>query len=284
MNLYDKKKDKNQVGVQFVITTKSSKSETSGPLITALESLSVDDNSDILTTIDEVHCAVLLEALEVREYITPEGKVSQWAKALELVNTEFQEESLLVIELLRTGYLNGNKLSIVSSQLENYENEREISLLTRIFSILPAQTLERSWEGPVDHDLMGFNSIVKAVYRSLRNLIEMLLLRLFLKRKSKLPPKEYIGLTMKLPFFQETNTALGIALKSLLSGTDPKKLPQQFPTCTHIIPNLKTAIKFWSEILKMIIFLKDQNMINTDLAGQFESANKLLIAKTAALY
>jgi len=130
---------------------------------------------------------------------------------------------------------------------------------------------------------MGFNSIVKAVYRSLRNLLEMLLLRLFLKRKSKLHPKEYVGLAMKLPFFQETNTALGIALKSLLSGTDPKKLPQQFPTCTQIIPNLKTAIKFWNEVMKMIVFLRDQNLVSTDLANQFESATKLLTAKTSVL-
>jgi hypothetical protein len=48
------------------------------------------------------------------------------------------------------------------------------------------------WRGPVDQDLMAFNSIVKALYRSLRNLVDILLLNLYLQSKSIIHPRSYI--------------------------------------------------------------------------------------------
>jgi hypothetical protein len=41
---------------------------------------------------------------------------------------------------------------------------------------------------------------------------------LFLRRKLKLNPHDYSTLSLRLPFHQEPNTALGIAAKSFLLG------------------------------------------------------------------
>jgi len=78
-----------------------------------------------------------------------------------------------------------------------YPNEREIALLTRVFTLLPMRLLEKSWEGPIDHDLMGFNSIVKALYKTLRNLMEMLLLNLFLNNRATLNPEDLLEVSYR---------------------------------------------------------------------------------------
>jgi len=136
-------------------------------------------------------------------------------------------------------------------------------------------------------DLMAFNSITKALYRSLRNLLEMIVLSVFLKHKALIPPKDYAKLTYRLPFYQETNTAMGIILKTFLRQEqrtfNEKKFNDNFPACENALDDLKIGIEFWTQVWKMIGHLNDHKVISSDLYHDFSSANNFLNKKRREL-
>jgi hypothetical protein len=154
----------------------------------------------IISTVNELLATISLHALEIREYLERKSyRPTLWGRALALVNVKFIHEAWCVLELLRLGHLHGMPLkTFLENKLEPVDKEREINLLTRIFSLLPGTMEEgRSWEGPIDPDLMGFNSIVKALYKTLRNLLEMLLANLFLSGRTALNPEDYLEVSYR---------------------------------------------------------------------------------------
>jgi hypothetical protein len=56
---------------------------------------------------------------------------------------------------------------------------------------------DKPWSGPIDHELMGFNSIVKALQRSLRNLTEILTAHAVITHKARLSPEDYINTSFR---------------------------------------------------------------------------------------
>jgi hypothetical protein len=191
-----------------------------------------------------------------------------------------------VLELLRLGHLHGMPLkTFLENKLEPVDKEREINLLTRIFSLLPGTMEEgRSWEGPIDPDLMGFNSIVKALYKTLRNLLEMLLANLFLSGRTALNPEDYLEVSYRLPYFEEPSTALGLALKSFLIEQNIN-LKHRFPNFVNLMNDLHRGVQFWDEVMKMVEFLNSENVevLPEQLYAEFKNANSLLKSRFARL-
>src|SRR5689334_21106855 len=112
------------------------------------------------------------------------------------------------------------------------------------------------WTGALDHDLMGFHEIVKALYRSLRNALEMTLASLFLTHKVQMPANALTKVAFSLPFFQQNSTAIGIVVNHfLIDYAPPACLHSKFPNCTDLAGDLLTAWKFWDEIIRIITFL-----------------------------
>jgi len=123
---------------------------------------------------------------------------------------------------------------------------------------------------------MAFNSILKALNRSLRNLYEMLFLTIVLRRKTVVSPHDYGLLSTKyliysslfilfstsqltthscdrLPFFQESNTALGVVLKSYLTDARTEAaLAQRFPTCSNPWADLQKGFAFWDQCVRLV--------------------------------
>jgi len=262
-----------------------------GPLIKALESLNtVDSNSDTLTTPDELLYSILSHTLVLRDYLTTDRQPTVLGKALEGINALFQEECFLILELIKSGYITSNRLTTIQEPaIEHPEqkNERELTLLSRVVSILPLHLLQSSWTGALDHDLMGFHEIVKALYRTLRNLLEMSLLALFLSRKVHINPREYARVSFHmLPFFQQNGIGMGMLLKAFLSDPVPplETLASRFPNCTNIVADLRAAYEFWGEVIRMITFLRECDTLPVNLFNEFQSANKLMQTRRQVLY
>jgi hypothetical protein len=266
------------VDIGFIMKMQAAKPQTGGVILKTLESLPADDDDkDIVTTANELSSAILLQSLELREYLeSGTRRPTPWGRALTLVDDRFVTEALCVLELIRVGMVNGQRLAVtLQADLPAYPNEREIALLTRVFTLLPMQLIEKSWEGPIDHDLMGFNSIVKALYKTIRNLMEMLMLNLFLNNRATLNPEDLLEVTYRLPFFEETNTALGLTLKSffLESGVN---MTERFPNCSHLKEDLRKGFEFWGQVMKMVEYLRKEKVISEDLLQEFQSATRFL--------
>jgi hypothetical protein len=64
-----------------------------------------------------------------------------------------------------------------------------------------------------------------------------------------------------LPFFHESNTAMGILMKTYLSKTDePQKnlqsMIEEFPNCLNVLEDLRRAFFFWNEVSQKALFCR----------------------------
>jgi len=254
----------------------------------------LDDPIGLITTRDELHCTIIMMCLELLEYINNERLLTLWGKALSIgspssiIVDNLQDEMLLVVELIRTGYLHANSMKIITTTPSpstthtpnTADFSKQITLISRVFCLIPMHFKgDKVWEAEIDHDLMAFNCIAKALSRSLRNLLEMILLALFLRNKSTIPYHQYANLSIKLPYFHEVNTAMGIVFKGFaVNGIrDPQSLANAFPACTNPWSDLIRAFNFWHQVFKVVWYLKQQSMISAELFEDFQNANSFLL-------
>eukprot|EP01102_Stenamoeba_stenopodia_P007359 TRINITY_DN2064_c0_g2_i1.p1 TRINITY_DN2064_c0_g2~~TRINITY_DN2064_c0_g2_i1.p1 ORF type:complete len:722 (+),score=142.70 TRINITY_DN2064_c0_g2_i1:172-2337(+) len=248
---------------------------------------------DIATTKEELLATLFHKGLELTDYLTSvaTSTPSSPYASYELQPTKFarvvadvvkinQEEAMLFLELVRRDILTGKTFNtqpkVVMEGTTPNPHENEINLLSRVFSILHMSfNTAKGWEGPIDYDLMAFNSILKALNRSLRNLYEMLFLTIILRRKTVVSPHDYALLSTKLPFFQESNTALGIVLKAYLSDARSEAtLAKRFPTCTNVWGDLQKGFAFWDQCVKLVRAL--QSELSQERVQEFEKADAYL--------
>jgi hypothetical protein len=247
-------------------------------------------SADVLTNSSELTYSILLHLLVMRQFLTadPQHLPTVLGKSLEDVPAQFQEEALLILELIKYNFITSSKLTLVSPAPtvthtpaeESHAHKKEITFITRILSVLPMRVNDQPWSGALDHDLMGFHEIVKALYRSLRNALEMTLLSLFLSHKTQLDPKEYSRIAFQLPFFQQNSTAMGITVKHFLLGNEPvANLQSKFPNCTDLAGDLNNAYAFWAEIIRVTSFLSECDVLPEELRNQFTAADTFLQSK-----
>ena len=94
-------------------------------------------------------------------------------------------------------------------------------LVSRILSLLPMELNDYPWFDEVSKDLLAFNTIVKALHKTLRNLIEVVAAVLFLDSRTTIDPYHYHDLPQTLPFGQESNTAMGVVIDYIMrNGED----------------------------------------------------------------
>eukprot|EP00033_Pygsuia_biforma_P006907 GCRY01007814.1.p1 GENE.GCRY01007814.1~~GCRY01007814.1.p1 ORF type:complete len:223 (-),score=72.95 GCRY01007814.1:413-1081(-) len=184
-----------------------------------------------------------------------------------LYTAEFMEPALLLLEMIRLSALDDQPLQTVEKKSvaarlmgRMYEQgyEKQITLLSRVFAFIQPKFKSRSWRGRLDHDLLGFNEMMRAVCRTNRSLMETLNLSLFLKRLVNLVPAKLSELADSLPRFEEPSTVLGIAVKVLLGDVSWAHLDPHFPACVSIRRDLQRGYSFWKCVLKMLSSLSTE--------------------------
>lgn len=266
---------------------RSSNNLTASGTIVKSDSASADDGEEVLTSPMEVNYTTLLHVLIMRDFLTSDNPFlpTVLGKSLEEVPVQFQEEALLILELIKYNFITPNKLTLfpptpLHTGDSGGEHEKEITFISRIVSILPMKLNENNWTGPLDHDLMGFHEIVKALYRSLRNALEMTFASLFLSRRIQIPYQELARTAFQLPFFSQNSTSMGVAVKTfLISNTSASNLRSKFPNCLDLTADLKVAYAFWEEVMKMTTFLVQCEVLPPQLFEQFSTANTFFLSR-----
>mmetsp|Transcript_22919 Transcript_22919/g.38984 ORF Transcript_22919/g.38984 Transcript_22919/m.38984 type:complete len:702 (-) Transcript_22919:69-2174(-) len=223
--------------------------------------------------------APLVKLLVLRGFAVRGGAATNWGRALAKFSPAFGEAGMLALELLRLNKLNGSQLNHIPPEVsQSFDGEQQVLLLTRTFSILPCALLEEAWEGPLDHDLLGFNSLMKAIHRSLRNCLEADLLARVLRREHRTPLNQLRHVSRVLPFRQESNTALGIALKHLMlqPATARAEFASSFHNCANVHADLHRGAQFWNELLEAVRLLASLNEVKPETLALFESAKVYL--------
>ena len=117
--------------------------------------------------------------------------------------------------------------------------EQAALLTSRVCSLLPMQLGDGPWLSDVSKDLLAFNTIVKALHKTLRNLIEVVAAVLFLESHTSINPYHYYDLPQSLPFGQESNTAMGIVIDYIMRschwfGREPEEMDTRAKRIEHL--------------------------------------------------
>eukprot|EP01062_Namystynia_karyoxenos_P027326 TRINITY_DN209_c0_g1_i1.p1 TRINITY_DN209_c0_g1~~TRINITY_DN209_c0_g1_i1.p1 ORF type:complete len:832 (+),score=327.99 TRINITY_DN209_c0_g1_i1:97-2496(+) len=166
-------------------------------------------------------------------------------------------------------------------------------LASRIWSLINMDLKEEPWDSDVSKDLLAFNTVVKALHKTLRNLVEVIAAVLFLEGRTTIDPYHYCDLPANLPFAQESNTAMGIVIDYIMRSSedfgDPAinsrrtrlaHLQQQFPCCNDIAGDLARGFEFWLCVITLLDELqREPGTVTKGLQDIFPSADMMLRVK-----
>ncbi|KAG1559523.1 hypothetical protein G6F46_002736 [Rhizopus delemar] len=276
------------IDLKFCIRTLENESNATKTITKPHPEQPLEDKNEIIAN-------VLWKTLEIRDFITSSKHLlTPWGKAL---NTAFkgdqvprpmQEALLTALELIRFEVLSNKTYSkTYTKPLGNESEQKNIILLSRIFSLLPIQLKSAQWSGPLNRDLLVFNSFVKALNRSYRNLSEMITLSFFLNGLVRKERDDYFGINDSLPYMADVNVALGLVckhyLERIVEGQPPSEAlahtEKAFPTCSSIQADLDIGFQFWKKLVESMELLHRMNTISLETWTMFTDANEWLRTK-----
>ncbi|CAH7686379.1 temperature dependent protein affecting M2 dsRNA replication-domain-containing protein [Phakopsora pachyrhizi] len=258
---------------------------------------------------DEVVANTIWRFLELRGYLNPNHQHTIQGKALYMglkeskVNDKLQEPLFLVIEMLRMGCLHSNwfggRTWTGTAHLGTEEDKRNMLLVMRVLSIVPLSFKPMAWQGPLSRDLLTFNSFLRALSKSMRLLVESIVLSMVLRNDTRRSREDGMEVSLSLPFQTESNTGMGILFKGYadavvctkaeLEGEENSEemlnelkadilagAQEGFPMVRDVKGELNRGFRFWDAVMKVVRILKDEKVINSQLSDGFEKANDWL--------
>ncbi|CEG64051.1 hypothetical protein RMATCC62417_01095 [Rhizopus microsporus] len=275
----------NTVTLKFCISTLENASVATKTITKPHPDQPLEDKNEIVAN-------VLWKTLEIRDFVTSSKHVhTPWGKALHVslkgddVPRPMQEALLTALELIRFEVLTNKTFSKTYTRpLGNELEQKNIILLSRALSLLPIKLKNMQWSGPLNRDLLVFNSFVKALNRSYRNLCEMLTLSFFLNGLVVKDREDYFEINDSLPYMADVNVALGLVckhyLERIVEGQSPVEAlastEKAFPTCVSVKEDLETGFQFWTRLLEAVRVLFKTNTISADTFNMFSNANEWL--------
>ncbi|KAI9831325.1 MAG: hypothetical protein M1819_005099 [Sarea resinae] len=230
--------------------------------------------STLLKSEDEVLSNTLFRFLQLRGYVDAKHNLTSWGKALRaalaaLNPADHLEEAVFVaIELLRLDILNANEMfpSYSGAPMRGSETDkRNCLLISRLACLGKLRHKSIGFAGPLSRHLLAYHTIVSAVRNSLRDLLDISLVTLLLNGDADRDRDDWIDLGLDLPFVEDTDCGLGIAVKSyldeLMAQPDPTS-PATRDTVKAKGPNewfwhvvdftgdLEIAFRLWDAVFK----------------------------------
>jgi hypothetical protein len=237
----------------------------------------------VITPGYELYASVIGLTLEIYQYVAFGRALTDFGKTLKEMSPVHAAESFIFLELFRAGHIHGQPLH-PSTPLS--ENDPELSLISRVFSMISMELTEK-WSGPIDRELMAFNSLLRATYRTARNLMEMALVSI--TQAGRIAPSlEYPVISRLLPFNQESNTCLGVVVTSFLleERTD---FMQRFSKIPTLKQDLQRGYAFWKDVVKAIGILQTSNqpslkaLLTPELVALLASSSERLASSFSTL-
>eukprot|EP00397_Hematodinium_sp_SG-2012_P009203 GEMP01009279.1.p1 GENE.GEMP01009279.1~~GEMP01009279.1.p1 ORF type:complete len:748 (+),score=144.49 GEMP01009279.1:565-2808(+) len=252
---------------------------------------------------------VHLMLLEHLELISEDGGMTVLGDVLKSTPSKFQEPLLLALEMMKFGVLSGEPFdspqrSRAFPAQVNYPTgdapakTKAILLLCRVLSLVPMRLKNDMWNADVNFDLAAFQTLARALKRSLRQLTEACLTSVLIKDLSKVnllpngfmcasPDKEDpLKQPAILPTFMLSRSCMGIVAGHFLNYRgDPKQLEsdirETFPCCLQPLQDLKVGIEFWTE-LKRCVDVIAEPLGATDLQEEMNIGTAILTEKCKA--
>jgi hypothetical protein len=146
----------------------------------------------------------------------------------------------------------------------------------------------------LSRDLLAFNSVNKALTRSLRHLSEAVLLEMLLGNECQKDTLDFTELAASMPFAYEPSTVLGILVKEYLelltlnANANNNKIDKDLAIqqveehigatslsslANSVKEELQRGFAFWEVVCDAVKSLAASNAISKELAQEFQEAN-----------
>lgn len=249
----------------------------------------------------------LSKLLQLRSFIdSPTHSPSSFGKAIlgafkahptAALSSETQDGLFIALELIRAQLLTARPYSITFTKKQAVEDEaaiRAIRLVTRTTSLIGARFKGvKAWAGPVNRDLLAFNSMAKVLTRHLRQLSESLMLEMLLSNELQKEDLNFTELAAHMPFANEHSTVMGVLVKEFLESqaVDPQLSREQAVQAVEeklgatslaslaesVKEELQRGFTFWEVVVDAV---KAQGSgVSKDVVQEFTEANNWIKAR-----
>ncbi|RMZ90567.1 hypothetical protein DV736_g2203, partial [Chaetothyriales sp. CBS 134916] len=181
--------------------------------------------------------------LELRGYVNEKREITRWGQVLEAtvdkldVKDDAEGQGLLAVELLRLGLLNGNEAdgTTVPTSDKDYDRKTNTNLIAKVACLGKYQNQYGvGYCGTLNKSMLTFAWMVTAVRLALRNLIEAIMVAMFLGGEVERERNDWGELVASLPLVDDHGAALGIMTKTYLDALKDD---------STVTPELKDKIK-----------------------------------------
>lgn len=208
--------------------------------------------------------ATFFQQLDLISEKSGNWSISQIARSFvgyaSVTSSNFDEALVYAMLLTKMEMLDGKALRLIAPEgsvsINVAHQVPEIRLISRVCSLVsPAVSPScGEWTGDIDRELAAFNSLVKAVQRSLRNLLEAVVVDLAVQNGDKLAGKAFTSLSKNMAFAFEPSVAGGCLMKSFLQGASVSDLRESFPQIASIEGELLSLVDFWSRFCQAVSY------------------------------
>lgn len=247
-----------------------------------------------IASADLVSSITLWRFLHLRNYVDGNHHLTSWGEALATslealeptVNKNSQvpglyEAILLAYELIQFNLLNThnqhpelNGLPMNGSE----DDKASLLLISRCAILLKLRHQANGYTGPLSKNFLCFRSLSSSIREANRDLVEAIVASMLLFAQTNRERDDYQEIAQKyvpetnlqdgcnmltmsrLPFLNDTDVALGIAVKTLLDDIHPNETPEQkatkkqefpatfVPYATHFFDDLEIACEFFNAL------------------------------------
>ncbi|EGX94945.1 XPG I-region protein [Cordyceps militaris CM01] len=232
--------------------------------------------------------------LHLRGYVNDSHQLTKWGNALattllalkEAAETRpdapaLDEAALLAFELVRFGMLKGQYQEGTPGlpRKGSDADKAAVVLISQAATLLKLRHQVFGYTGPLNKSLLMFRSLSSAIREADRDLIEAIVASMFMYGQCKRERDDHLEISQKLPFLQEPDIGLGIAVRTFFEddeGSDSKearaKRLKEFP---------KTFVPYAQALTEDVRFVVDfvngvnqglQTLDNKELATDHKTA------------
>lgn len=192
------------------------------------------DGRKLLVTREEVCTNAVWRFLQLRGYVDQQHQLTNWGKVLNSMllvmdySLERERAALLAVELLRFGLLNADTMFPGYSGAPSRSSDidrRNCMLVSRVACLGRLIHQQRGYSGPLSRHLQAYHSMISAVQASMRDLVEMCVVTMFLEGSVERDREDWMDIALTLPFFEEDNCGLGVAVLQYLDELSSRPEP-----------------------------------------------------------
>ncbi|KAI4261954.1 MAG: hypothetical protein L6R42_002863 [Xanthoria sp. 1 TBL-2021] len=195
----------------------------------------------LLQSRGEICANAVWRFLQLRGYVDRQHQLTAWGKVLDsilsIAGSQPQQEKagLLAVELIRFGLLNADTMFSAYSGAPGRSNDidkRNCMLASRVACLGRLIHQPRGYSGPLSRHLLAYHSMVSAVQASMRDMLEICLVTMFLEGGVNREREDWMEIALmycwqssgtelyrwsllirvRLPLFDEDSCALGVII------------------------------------------------------------------------